>query len=90
MHLCKLIKFQVSGNTSWKSVDQNRSGSPSDTSGYLGAELLDRLQSEVGVHPVVIVQCLCDAVFIPASAFYQVNAVVINCDHALKDLRVYK
>lgn len=91
MHLCKLIKFQVSGNASWKSGDQNRSGSPSESSGYLDAQLLDRLKSESGVQPVVIVQCLRDAVFVPASAFYQVSAVVIICrsNHALKDLTVY-
>lgn len=75
---------KVSGNTSWKSGDQNRSGSPSDTGGYLDAELLDRLQSEVGVHPVVIVQCLCDAVFIPASAFYQMK-VVRECVSVTKE-----
>ncbi|XP_029645559.1 probable JmjC domain-containing histone demethylation protein 2C isoform X3 [Octopus sinensis] len=44
-----------------------------DQSWYLDADLRDRLNKEYGVHGYTIVQCLGDAVFIPAGAPHQVR-----------------
>lgn len=44
-----------------------------DQSWYLDEELRDRLLKEYGVHGYTIVQCLGDAIFIPAGAPHQVS-----------------
>uniref|UniRef100_S4RZ18 Lysine-specific demethylase n=1 Tax=Petromyzon marinus TaxID=7757 RepID=S4RZ18_PETMA len=45
---------------------------------YLDAELRRRLQQEQGVRPVALVQCLGDALLIPAGSLYQVQNLY-NC-----------
>lgn len=44
-----------------------------DQSWYLDKELCDRLLKEYGVQGYTIVQCLGDAIFIPAGAPHQVS-----------------
>lgn len=50
-----------------------------DQSWYLDEELRDRLLKEYGVHGYTIVQCLGDAIFIPAGAPHQVGELHTAC-----------
>ena len=50
-----------------------------DQSWYLDEELRTRLLKEYGVHGYTIVQCMGDAVFIPAGAAHQVGWRPVHC-----------
>lgn len=53
-----------------------------DQSWYLDKELCDRLLKEYGVQGYTIVQCLGDAIFIPAGAPHQVWVLALKFTNA--------
>lgn len=62
------------GNSSHRTVDQV-TDPLSDNSSYLDKALRARLLNECGIQSTVVVQCLGDALFLPAMTPYQVRQI---------------